>query len=329
MGDGIGTGGRGVGGLPEPGDFLRKADEVERTIRSDPAAVFHTLLVYRALREQGGCPDPDGRMRGLRERLADDGAVSVAQSAVLARALMTHQEVGMGPQVAADLADVEAGVYGPVSVHNAHGVAIVWEREGALERALDWYDRALVTAQVDGREERLRNAAAEERAKLRRRIGLEPDLHDEEVRRREEETGELDRMYYPADGERTLTPFVRRDVAPEAADAGLLGPGGDTDFYFMQQEALWRWDRRNGGAHLRDLVPLSVAELRHLATLFERSVDDDEAECARDLFLAGLCAGRERVAWPPEEEGRCWCGSGDRYGDCCLRTVVRRSGGPG
>ena len=35
-------------------------------------------------------------------------------------------------------------------------------------------------------------------------------------------------------------------------------------------------------------------------------------------YARQLAAGSAHITWPPERNGPCWCGSGNKYKKCCL-----------
>jgi tetratricopeptide (TPR) repeat protein len=119
--------------------------------------------------------------------------------------------------------------------------------------------------------------------------------------------------------------------AAEPADDLLFWPHGEFDRLVAQWPALSEsygksWDDHR--AHLeRELVRLTGAGRVGL-TLLTGSVAGLTASAGREGdpadpkvradYARQLSAGSGQISWPPERNGACWCGSGNKYKKCCM-----------
>jgi hypothetical protein len=206
--------------------------------------------------------------------------------------------------------------------------------------ALRWYDRFVARleedqlAALDGPTGWISFAAMplQARRELREQLGLPRDAADERVPARPDDVrSALDATLAELRQEGTelrrenaaLTATLRRSTvlvfpAAERERAAREWPGSDADSpdYFPAIERSLREDAENGvGAAV---VAASVAELIAFADTHGGSPTE---EPTRRQYL--LTVPEERwTSWPPERNGRCWCGSGIKYKKCCGRPGI-------
>ena len=118
--------------------------------------------------------------------------------------------------------------------------------------------------------------------------------------------------------------------AAEPADDLLFWPRPEFDRLLAQWPALSEaygatWDDHR--AHLeRELVRLTglgrsglgplTGTVAGLTSFAGTGTGSDPA--ARAGYARRLAEGSARISWPPERNGACWCGSGNKYKKCCL-----------
>jgi tetratricopeptide (TPR) repeat protein len=154
----------------------------------------------------------------------------------------------------------------------------------------------------------------QQRHRVRHALGLGHDAHDNLA----------DRLETKLAGATTR-------AATEPADDLLFWPQAEFDRVLAEWPALSEaygkdWDEHR--AHLeRELVRLTGAGRTGL-TLLRGSVagltsfagrDGDPADPqTRGGYAKQLAGGSAGLAWPPERNEACWCGSGNKYKKCCL-----------
>jgi hypothetical protein len=131
--------------------------------------------------------------------------------------------------------------------------------------------------------------------------------------------------------ERLETKLANTAAAAEAADVLLFWPQAEFDRIVAELPALTEaygktWDEHRARLE-RELVRLagtgrtglgmqtgSVAGLIGYA-----GKDGDPADAkTRAGYARQVAMGGGQVSWPPERNGACWCGSGNKYKKCCL-----------
>jgi uncharacterized protein YchJ len=207
--------------------------------------------------------------------------------------------------------------------------------------ALRWYDRFVARLEedqldaLDGPTGWIGFAAMplQARRELREQLGLPPDAADERVPTRPDNVrGALGATLADLQQEQAelrrenaaLTATLRRSTvlvfpAAERERAARTWPGSDADSpdYFSAIERSLRKDAENGvGAAA--VVTASVADLVAFAEAHGGSPTE---EPTRQQYL--LTVPEEQwTSWPPERNGRCWCGSGIKYKKCCGRPGI-------
>ncbi|MFF5294271.1 SEC-C domain-containing protein [Paractinoplanes globisporus] len=153
----------------------------------------------------------------------------------------------------------------------------------------------------------------QQRHRVRHALGLQHDQHDNLA----------DRL------ETRLANTARAAAAP--ADDLLFWPRAEFDRLLVQFPALAEpyganWDEHR--AHLeRELVRLANTGRTGLTvhpgtvaglTGFAGPDGDPTAPQTRAGYARRLADGSGQIAWPPERNEHCWCGSGLKYKKCCL-----------
>ncbi|GHD20707.1 hypothetical protein GCM10007147_13440 [Nocardiopsis kunsanensis] len=179
-------------------------------------------------------------------------------------------------------------------------------------------------AQIVDRLEPLGLALLTGRARVRERLGLAPDAHDEQARAADgsdTETGLLDRALHGAsEAQKDDAPVVHvayaREHLDEAREHGLIT---GTDTHHHDVERALRADARKTPA-----VPLHTATATPgQITAFAATAELDPAEPATRERWAQALDPEALRPWPPERNQACWCRSGRKYKKCCGSPVVR------
>lgn len=147
----------------------------------------------------------------------------------------------------------------------------------------------------------------QQRHRVRHALGLQHDAHDNLAERLEARladvnartaAGAADLIFFPQ-------PEFTRLIAAWPALAEAYG--ADFDEHRARLEAALV--RRGDPALFRG----SVAGLTSFA-----GDEDPSDEQVRAGYARQVATGSGRVPWPPERNGACWCGSGNKYKKCCL-----------
>jgi tetratricopeptide (TPR) repeat protein len=146
----------------------------------------------------------------------------------------------------------------------------------------------------------------QQRHRIRHTLGLQHDQHDNLADR--------------------LETKLAGTAAPAAADL-LFWPRAEFDRLVAQWPALTEaygetWDEHRARLE-RELVRLTGTGRTGLALLPGTVAGlTGHGEPADPRTRAGyarqLAAGPGQISWPPERNGPCWCGSGNKYKKCCL-----------
>ncbi|WP_017608566.1 SEC-C metal-binding domain-containing protein [Nocardiopsis xinjiangensis] len=166
------------------------------------------------------------------------------------------------------------------------------------------------------------------RARVRERLGLAPDAHDEQARAADEsgpgigtETDMLEQALHGASQEEegggpAVYVAYAREHLDEARAHGLV-----TDAHTHHHDV-----ERALRAAARDTpgVPLHTATATpDQITAFAMAADLDPADPAtRERWAQALDPGALQP-WPPERNQACWCGAGRKYKKCCGSPTVR------
>lgn len=103
-----------------------------------------------------------------------------------------------------------------------------------------------------------------------------------------------------------------RDSPPSRAGPDLLDDlPADHRSYSQRIEARLKWLTKQVPGHRLSVSPLTVAEL-----VEAHGADANTGE-ARSSLAAEVARSGRALDWPPARNGRCWCGSGQKYKKCC------------
>ena len=152
----------------------------------------------------------------------------------------------------------------------------------------------------------------QQRHRVRHALGLPHDAHDNLADRLE-------------------TRLADAGAATDSADDLLFWPRTEFDRLLAQWPALAEaygatWDEHRARLE-RELVRRAAAGRTGLAVLpgavagltgYAGADGDPTGATTRAGYAGRLAAGPARIGWPPERNGPCWCGSGDKYKKCCL-----------
>jgi len=295
------------GRLAEPGDAgdaLSLAAEIAETRARHDAALDYA---DRALAAYPSVDDARaGAARALRARILfrvggrDDEAL--AELTAL-RPLLTEQP------------DAPAYVTAALGAAGRHAVAQEWLSE-AVDSLLEARATAAEAAEVGPPEAPgVLYFLLQQRHRVRRELNLPHDRHDDLAdrldtqltRRAQERQGEEpDLLFWPR-------AQLDRLLSEEAALAPVYGPDWDAHRARLERHLVGLAGAGQTGLHM---LTATVDGLRGYASRHDGDPGDPQT---RRRYAAELATRPgARVAWPPERNGACWCGSGLKYKKCCL-----------
>jgi SEC-C motif len=178
---------------------------------------------------------------------------------------------------------------------------------GLQRESLAAFDAAIAVAKVAGHRKVLDRARIERRAE-REHVGLPADEDD----RLAPDPRPLGRG--PTAWALAWFPPDQRAAAIERWPT-LAGDFADAVAYSRRLEAHLRSLQQATGERPR-LAAIDVEDL--VAWSAAQGFDPDSGE-ARSQFAAELARTGRALAWPPERNELCWCGSGVKYKRCCGR----------
>ena len=206
------------------------------------------------------------------------------------------------------------------ALHDGHcqlTAELLAERED-LSGALRWYDRAV--ARLDSSAlEALRGPDAwmemawlmvRSRREVRQRLGLPTDATDELTMDSDDVDGGVATEHVP--GQVRMLVFQRAERAEAMRRwPGVFGQELD-EVHYPAAERRWREIADSGIPSLR-VVAATVADLCDFAERTGMSPTDSETLAA----YVDQMPSERMMAWPPQRNGPCWCGSGTKYKKCC------------
>lgn len=251
------------------------------------------------------------------KRCAQDAIEDGGETVLVPEAQLIDILFAGGDHAAAD--EIAAGLRKrarDLSVYDIEQIAEVYEAADRLKEAQRWFTIALrpydpedVTVGSDA------YTAAIARRRVRQQMGLAEDRFDQAADQAHGEMfGESPRtdtdalpplavLYWPkAEFKRYIALF------PDLAEGYDWNHSGHRD---QVQEELERF--AESGAEL-SVAPATVDGLLDFAD--ERGLDPAGGR-ARSYYAAEIHRAGKDVAWPPNQQDRCWCGSGKTYGRCC------------
>ncbi|GAA3722948.1 hypothetical protein GCM10022205_03400 [Spinactinospora alkalitolerans] len=208
------------------------------------------------------------------------------------------------------------------------------ESQGRFKEALVWFEVAIgvVDATEFGGFDAGTLIASPEyngRVRIRRALGMPEDELDRAVVRKREEFAELFDRFQEETGQARrredpiylFAAFVRADVQRAIAGGlvhadGIGGADSGADAYCRRVERYWRSRSKEAEACRLRVHPATVGGL--LAFAEDGGLDPVDADTRAAHARQNVDAGNT-VAWPPERNGLCWCGTGRKYKKCCGR----------
>jgi tetratricopeptide (TPR) repeat protein len=178
---------------------------------------------------------------------------------------------------------------------------------GLREAALEAFDEAVAVAKLRGHRKVVDRARIERRAE-REHVGLPAD-EDDRLAPAARPLG-----HAPTAWALAWFPPDQRGAALECWPT-LAVDFADPAGYAQRLEGHLRSLRRATGERPR-VAAIDVEEL--IAWSAAEGYDPDSGE-ARSQFAAELARTGRALAWPPERNELCWCGSGLKYKRCCGR----------
>jgi tetratricopeptide (TPR) repeat protein len=125
--------------------------------------------------------------------------------------------------------------------------------------------------------------------------------------------------------ERLETRLANAATREEQADALVFWPKDDLDRLLTRWPALSEaygrdWDDHRARLEREFVRRRPAVYTGSAAGLIGYAGGDGEAPDAktRNGYAGQLASGAQPIAWPPERNGACWCGSGLKYKKCCL-----------
>lgn len=200
---------------------------------------------------------------------------------------------------------------------------------GDLVQAGRWYDRAaarLSDEQLDALRRRDKwltigtTIMLRGRQRVRQQLGQAPDMLDELVPElpasREPVTSDdvLDMIDAGVTPGRTRMLTFRRDQRSLARQRWPEHYTQSDDDYYPAAEHQWR-HLRDGGVASIAVVPADVDGLIDFATRAGGSPTDPDVK----RRYCQSVPDSETLAWPPQRNAACWCGSARKYKKCCGR----------
>ncbi|BBH71729.1 hypothetical protein ACTI_84140 [Actinoplanes sp. OR16] len=285
---------------------------------ADPADAGAALTLAAEIAESRSKLDAalryvDSALEALGKR---DDAQSVTTRAVRARILF---RIGRADEATAEIeplrpallqhSDAAASVSAALAVGGRLREAEEWLSD-AVQQALT--DRGNATEPTTADEAGLLFFLLQQRHRVRHALGLQHDAHDNLA-------------------ERLETRLSNASARAAAAPAGdlLFWPQPEFDQLIKQWPAVTSsfgadWDEHRARLE-RELVRLAATGRADLSVL-PSSVKSLTAYAGADRdpaapeTLSGYAnrPGADHLAWPPERNASCWCGSGNKYKKCCL-----------
>ncbi|MEU4620782.1 SEC-C domain-containing protein [Actinoplanes sp. NPDC023801] len=150
----------------------------------------------------------------------------------------------------------------------------------------------------------------QQRHRLRHALGLQHDTHDNLAERLETRLANANSGAAAAPAtDLVFWPRAEFDRLAERTDA--YGATWDEHRASLEQELVRQTAAGRTGLAL---LPGSVDALTAQAGIGGDPVSPEN----RAGYARALATGTARIAWPPERNGACWCGSGLKYKKCCL-----------
>jgi len=195
-------------------------------------------------------------------------------------------------------------------------VADMLAEHGDLKAAARWYNRAVARMSAEtieglSKPRTFSNAFEKDlvrrRREVRRQLGLESDVLDELA------DGPPSAAPGPVPAGTRFLMFQRGEL-PEARRRWPAVFDEAPDDYYARGERVYQ-DYRDGGLATIRLVPATASGLAAYAAETGESAEDG----ALRARFAAVADPATTIAWPPERNAACWCGSDRKYKKCCGR----------
>jgi tetratricopeptide (TPR) repeat protein len=200
-------------------------------------------------------------------------------------------------------------------------VADMLVEHGDLKAAARWYNRAVARMSAEiieglSQPPTYSNAFEKDlvrrRRDVRRQLSLEPDMLDELAD--SPPSGVPGAPGVPAGRSGTRFLMFQRGELPEARRRWPSVFDEAPDDYYARGERVYQ-DYRDGGLAAIRLVPATASGLAAYAAQTGESAEDG----ALRARFAAVADPATTIAWPPERNAACWCGSERKYKKCCGR----------
>lgn len=255
---------------------------------------------------------PEDAKRCTQDAIEDGGETVLIPEGQLIDILLTEGDHDAADEIAAALRKRARDL----SVFDIEQIAEAYEAADRLKEAQRWFTIALrpydpedVTVGSDA------YTAAIARRRVRQRMGLPEDRFDQAA----------DQAHTELYGE---SPQTDAEALPPMAV--LYWPKAEFKRYlalFPDLAEGYDWNHNGHRGQVREelkmfaasgvdlsVAPATVDGLLDFAD--ERGLDPAGSR-ARSYYAAEIRRVGKDTAWPPEQQARCWCGSGRTYGRCC------------
>ncbi|MFB8761456.1 SEC-C domain-containing protein [Nocardiopsis alba] len=270
------------------------------------------ILLNAAYELRGSRPDTARRVLDLLRDRAPDA--DHRQYAVHMSARLLREE---GRAAEADRLIEELMRPGVLGRPMAAVLADEFAEAGDLDRALYCYNvacRSLLAAPVELVEgmDPVGLLPLTGRARVRERLGLPADEHDRAVLAAGEGGPSLVEEMGRLGGDRE----EGDDSADLASRTRVVLTGEDRSYYEDVERGL-----RESAGELRFVVTVDPEEIDAHAR--DLGLDPEDPDTLRSWARTLDGDSARPVAWPPERNAACWCGSGRKYKKCCGSPAVR------
>ncbi len=308
----------------------KHAEDLESDAVSHPQERGEILLEAAG---QWSVAGEDERALEIYDDLVASASEEDAQWAI-AEKLQVLDRLGRHEEVRTEMARL---IGSPIHPGPASMVAEFLEHQDRLEEALTWFNIACRDVLGDEGEQiepetTMTRTELDGRARVRKALGLPPDVLDQRVgENRAELISMLDRFASHADTSPTAERraglgsfFVRADVKRAFAE-GLVHvddpEDDDVASYFRRVERGWRSSAREAGITRIEILPTTVDDLLSYGEDHGRDAKDQQTRM--DYLQDRVNEGALTISWPPDRNQPCWCDSGRKYKKCCGAAANR------
>jgi hypothetical protein len=97
--------------------------------------------------------------------------------------------------------------------------------------------------------------------------------------------------------------------------------GGPWREHTAKVEAAMKTAARRTASGSAEQLSLVAADFEAFAQYLERTAADPRLAAVMTAYTADAAVRYAAASWPPRRRHSCWCGSGERYQDCCAKRV--------